>query len=80
MLPCMIRSGMATSSMLFVVQMQDLLELGGEARMNTPGQASGNWQWRMLPGKLTKDLAEKFYHYTKTYKRLPALYSESAEE
>jgi 4-alpha-glucanotransferase len=76
----MIRSGMATSSMLFIVQMQDLLELGGEARMNTPGTASGNWQWRMLPGRLSKDLAKKLYHYTETYKRLPALYSESAEE
>ena len=76
----MIRTGMATSSMLFVVQMQDLLELGGEARMNLPGTASGNWQWRMKPGSLTRDLAAKLYKYTKTYRRLPALYSESAEE
>jgi 4-alpha-glucanotransferase len=27
--------------------MQDLLNLGSEARMNTPGQAVGNWQWRL---------------------------------
>ena len=35
---------------LTVAQMQDLLELGSESRMNTPGVAAGNWQWRMAPG------------------------------
>jgi 4-alpha-glucanotransferase len=33
-----------------ITQMQDLLRLGAEARMNTPGTASGNWTWRMAPG------------------------------
>ncbi len=28
--------------------MQDYLGLGSEARLNTPGKASGNWRWRML--------------------------------
>jgi len=27
--------------------MQDALQLGSEARMNRPGQAEGNWGWRM---------------------------------
>jgi 4-alpha-glucanotransferase len=33
--------------------MQDVLGLGSEARMNTPGRASGAWKWRLdrLPGK-----------------------------
>jgi 4-alpha-glucanotransferase len=30
-----------------VVPLQDLLELGDEARFNTPGTASGNWSWRL---------------------------------
>jgi 4-alpha-glucanotransferase len=30
-----------------VVPLQDLLELGDEARFNTPGTASGNWTWRL---------------------------------
>ena len=65
----MIRGGMATASRLFVVQMQDLLELGRSARMNSPGTASGNWQWRMLPDAADKALAKKLRTYTQTYRR-----------
>ena len=65
----MIRTGMGTASDLFVVQMQDLLELGPEARMNIPGKPSGNWRWRMLPGKADKELAKKLKEYTRTYRR-----------
>ncbi|MEB3173163.1 MAG: 4-alpha-glucanotransferase [Cyanobacteriota bacterium] len=32
---------------LAVVPLQDLLELGDEARFNTPGTAQGNWSWRL---------------------------------
>ncbi len=66
----MIRTGMATCADLFVVQMQDLLELDEKARMNTPGTPSGNWRWRMLPGKADKELAKKLYLYTRTYRRV----------
>jgi 4-alpha-glucanotransferase len=31
---------------------QDLLRLGSEARLNTPGKADGNWTWRMTPSQL----------------------------
>ena len=65
----MIRSGMATPSRLFMVQMQDLLELGADARMNSPGTSVGNWQWRMLPGAADKALAKKLKLYTTTYRR-----------
>ena len=53
----MIRAGMASASNLFVVQMQDLLELPESARMNTPGVPMGNWRWRMLPGAASPELA-----------------------
>ena len=66
----MIRAGMGTPSALFVVQMQDVLELGKDARMNTPGNPQGNWQWRMLPGAVDKELAKKLRLYTRTYRRL----------
>ena len=29
---------------------QDVLELGSEARMNTPGKPTGNWAWKLAPG------------------------------
>ena len=41
-----------------VVPMQDLLNLGGECRMNTPGTVGCNWMWRMLPADYAK-LAER---------------------
>ena len=65
----MIRTGMITAADLFVVQMQDLLELGPEARMNVPGKPTGNWRWRMLPGAANKELAKKLLTYTRTYRR-----------
>lgn len=65
----LIRTGMATASNLFVVQMQDVLELPAGCRMNTPGTSSGNWQWRMLPGSLSDELAEKLLEYTWTFRR-----------
>ena len=66
----MIRSGMATASELFVVQMQDVLELDGSCRMNTPGTVGGNWQWRMLPDAMDKKLAKKLRTYTETFRRI----------
>ena len=69
----MIRSGMATQSRLFVVQMQDLLELDGSARMNTPGREYGNWGWRMRPGAATKELAAKLRQYVMIFRRAEEL-------
>ena len=38
---------------------QDLLELGSEARMNTPAVAQGNWSWRAPEDFWTEKLAER---------------------
>ena len=65
-----IRGGMASVADTFVAQMQDYLALGAEARMNTPGTASGNWQWRLLPGQANPALAKRIYQCTKMYGRL----------
>jgi len=65
----MIRTGMATASNLFIMQMQDVLELGSECRMNTPGNPSGNWQWRMTDQAIDKSLIKKLRHYTEIFKR-----------
>jgi 4-alpha-glucanotransferase len=35
-----------------IVPLQDLLSLGSEARLNTPGAPVGNWQWRYQPDQL----------------------------
>ena len=66
----LIRTGMSTASNLFVVQMQDLLELGAQCRINIPGTTGGNWQWRMLPEAIDKKLAKKLRLYTETFRRV----------
>ena len=66
----MIRLCMASVSDLAIVQMQDYLELGGEARMNFPGTRTGNnWTWRADAGYLKPELAEKIAKLTCTYGR-----------
>jgi len=42
-----------------VLPMQDILRLGSEARMNTPGTISGNWNWRFDWSMLNPDLAPR---------------------
>ena len=44
---------------LAILPMQDLLGLGAQARMNMPGQAHGNWAWRLEDGALSDELAAK---------------------
>ena len=51
--------GLASGAELVVVPLQDLLELGDEARFNTPGTASGNWSWRV--GQPIGQLADKIH-------------------
>lgn len=38
---------LGTSARMVVVPLQDLLELGDEARFNTPGTLGNNWTWRL---------------------------------
>ncbi len=78
----MMRSLWMSTADLTVVQMQDVMELGIDARMNTPGLVGKNWQWRALPGSYTKKLAKKLRHEMALYSRLPAprLSEEEVEE
>ncbi len=40
----------ASPAVYAVAPLQDFLRLGPEGRMNVPGVAGGNWQWRIPPG------------------------------
>jgi 4-alpha-glucanotransferase len=46
---------LASGASLVVLPVQDLLGLGADARMNTPGEGSGQWAWRLRDGLLTDD-------------------------
>jgi 4-alpha-glucanotransferase len=55
----LIRSLETSVAQVAVVPAQDLLELGAEARMNTPAVAENNWHWRAPEGCWTPELAAK---------------------
>ena len=44
---------------LAIAPLQDVLALGGEARMNLPGTDDGNWRWRYAAGALTGEHAAR---------------------
>lgn len=65
-----IRTAFATVSDLCIIQMQDYLDLGGEARMNFPGTLSdSNWTWRVKDDIINKSLAKRILGLTKLYGR-----------
>ncbi len=66
-----VRTAQSCVSDLCVISMQDLLDLGGEARMNFPGTTTGsNWTWRACSGFTGNGLAQRLYGLTKLYGRV----------
>jgi 4-alpha-glucanotransferase len=66
----LIRLALGSPARVAMMQAQDVLGLGGEARMNDPGQASGQWRWRMRAGALTPALARRLREATEETGRL----------
>lgn len=55
----LIRAAAGSVAEMAIVPAQDILELGSEARMNTPAVPAGNWSWRAPQGRWTPDLAAR---------------------
>lgn len=55
----LLEQALASRASLAIVPVQDVLELGSEARMNRPGVVGGNWEWRLAPGQLGPEHAER---------------------
>ncbi|HEY9808858.1 MAG TPA: 4-alpha-glucanotransferase [Halomicronema sp.] len=52
-----------------IIPLQDVLGIGREGRMNTPGIGEGNWGWRYTPGVLTKNLSSRLRNLAEIYGR-----------
>ena len=65
----LIRLAYQSAARLAVIPLQDLLDLGSEARMNMPGTGQGNWAWRYRAGSLTPLLAARMRQLVETYGR-----------
>ncbi len=57
----LIRAVETSPAQIAVIPAQDLLELGPEARMNTPAVAAGNWSWRAPEHCWTPELAARLH-------------------
>jgi 4-alpha-glucanotransferase len=60
----LIRMALSSTARLSVVPAQDLLGLGSQARMNTPGTDTDNWGWRADPGVFDADLSARMADLT----------------
>ncbi len=66
----LIRLAFSSPARVAMVQAQDVLGLGSEARMNQPGRARGSWAWRMPAGALTPALARRLREATEAGRRI----------
>lgn len=65
----LIRAIWASVAVFAIAPMQDLLNLGKEARMNYPSRLGGNWEWRMKPGDIASELAQRIAELNYLYSR-----------
>ncbi len=65
----LIRLVMMSVAKLTIIQLQDLLGLGAEARMNRPNTSEGNWEWRVRWEDITEEIMVKLRDMTITYGR-----------
>jgi 4-alpha-glucanotransferase len=65
----LIRLAMMTVANTVIIPMQDILGLDGKARMNRPGTARGNWEWRLPPRKLTSAIKGRLREMTELFGR-----------
>jgi 4-alpha-glucanotransferase len=75
----LIRTAYASVANIVVIPMQDVLNLGSEARMNFPGKLGGNWSWRLTWDQIKPELAELYKNLTIMYER-PVKAKEFEEE
>ncbi|WP_319578697.1 4-alpha-glucanotransferase [uncultured Methanospirillum sp.] len=66
----LIRLAMMSVGNTVIIPMQDLLNLGNESRMNTPGSKTGNWLWRVKEEQIPDTLSGYLHDMTALYSRL----------
>ncbi|MFO0547149.1 MAG: 4-alpha-glucanotransferase [Polyangiaceae bacterium] len=65
----LVRAAFRSHARTAIVPVQDLLGLGRDARMNRPGVAEGNWEFRLLPGELTDEVGRELRRLGELYGR-----------
>jgi 4-alpha-glucanotransferase len=70
MLEAMQRAVLGSVAQLAIIPAQDLLNLGAQARLNTPGTVAGNWKWRLPAGALDEPLAQHYSALNRIFGRI----------
>jgi 4-alpha-glucanotransferase len=65
----LLRVALSSTANTAIVPLQDVLDLGSEARMNTPGSPESNWAWRVRSDQLDPEAADCLARITATYGR-----------
>ncbi len=66
----LIRAAWSSVARLALVPLQDLLNLGNEARLNSPGVATGNWRWRATAAQISDSKwVERLAEFGRVYER-----------
>lgn len=71
----LINAAWRSVAVMAVAPLQDILGLGTDARMNLPGRADGNWQWRYVPEQINGHVTERLLEVTTIYGRDPEIYA-----
>ncbi|MGA9354241.1 MAG: 4-alpha-glucanotransferase [Terriglobales bacterium] len=64
--PELMQLAWSSPAALAIAPLQDLLNLGSEARMNVPGRADGNWRWRVREDMLSSQAFQWLHDLTKS--------------
>ena len=67
----LIRMAYASVANIVIIPMQDILNLGGEARMNFPSRLGENWAWRFTWEQINENIAPHYKGLTVLYERPP---------
>jgi 4-alpha-glucanotransferase len=65
----LIHAALGSVANMAIIPMQDILELGTEHRMNTPGTTEGNWHWRFQWEQLTPERVARLAHLIDLFNR-----------
>src|SRR5499426_1692389 len=63
--PTLLRLAWSSAAALAVAPLQDVLNLGKEARMNQPGSTDGNWRWRVTDAMLSGSALDSLHDLTR---------------
>ncbi len=66
----LVRMALASVSDTAIIPLQDYLELGSEARINTPSTLGGNWEWRVAADACTPELSARMLELAQIFGRI----------